>query len=226
MNSAILTPFPEPHCGCVSAHGVKPEVRNSAAPRPISARGDDLGFASVRPEKEDNDGGPDNLWGLSPTTNAVLELTTEITRADQTISKTEASQLLSSIQWYTKRNTHVTNRIPVLLHPSREPDRRASLPANTRIITEDDLSALRTDIERFADELAANRSWAKPTAEAEALQRNTRVAAGSGCGRVSSRTAAMSIARRFRTPPGTLREALDSPSGHHGTGRVCRDPTR
>ena len=97
-----------------------------------------LGFDSTRPEKEDNDGGPDNLWGLNPTTNAVIELKTELTREPPTIAKHEVGQLLTSIEWDVGRNPHVTDRIPVLLHPASELDRFAHLPATARIITEAD----------------------------------------------------------------------------------------
>lgn len=43
----------------------------------------------------------------------------------------------------------------MLLHTSHELERRASLPGKTRIITEADLESLRTDVLRFADEVAA-----------------------------------------------------------------------
>lgn len=131
-----------------------------------------LGFAASRPEKEDHDGGPDNLWGLSPTTNAVIELKTEVTRDNPKIIKSEASQLLASIQWDIDRNKHVTARIPVLVHPSNELDRCANLPSETRVITPADLEDLRVDVGRFADELAAGKVWADPAAVAKALQRN------------------------------------------------------
>jgi hypothetical protein len=131
-----------------------------------------LGFASTRPEKEDNDGGPDNLWGLSPNANAVIELKTEVSRADNRITKTEAGQLLTSIAWDGRRNQHVEHRIPVLIHPNHELEHRANLPDDARIVTEADLENLRTDVLRFADELAAANAWDDPAAVTAALQRN------------------------------------------------------
>lgn len=131
-----------------------------------------LGFASSRPEKEEDDGGPDNLWGLDPTTNAVIELKTEVSRNPPSISKTEAGQLLTSIAWDEKRNQHAVNRIAILVHPSNELHHKASLPPHVRIITETDLNNLRTDVLRFADELAAANGWTDPATVTEALQRN------------------------------------------------------
>lgn len=132
-----------------------------------------LGFTSTRPDKEDGDGGPDNLWGLSPTVNAVIELKTEITRADSRIKKIdEAGQLLTSLEWDQRRNKHVEKQIPVMIHPNAELHPSASLPVGTRIITEADLSDLRRDVIQFADELAAAKSWGDPDAVTVALQRN------------------------------------------------------
>lgn len=132
-----------------------------------------LGFASTRPDKEDKDGGPDNLWGMNPTTNAVIELKTEVNRGDLRISKVkEAGQLLTSLEWDARRNPHVTQRIPVMLHPSNELHPEASLPPETRIITMADLDNLRTDVLLFADEIAAAKSWGDPAAVTDALRRN------------------------------------------------------
>lgn len=135
--------------------------------------GHHLGFASTRPDKEEKDGGPDNLWGMTPTLNAVIELKTEVNRADPRIMKVkEAGQLLTSLEWDSCRNPHVTKRIPVMLHPSAELHPEASLPPETRIITVADLDNLRTDVLRFADEIAAAKSWGDPAAVTKGLQRN------------------------------------------------------
>lgn len=131
-----------------------------------------LGFESTRPEKEYGDGGPDNLWGLTPTRNAIIELKTGITRDDTRIVKSEAEQLLHSLEWDRNSNPHVQNQIPVMVHPDTTLHPAAVLNAATRIITPDDLVKLRKDVETFADELSSAKSWADPIAVAEALQRN------------------------------------------------------
>jgi hypothetical protein len=142
------------------------------AEQQIKELGFHLGFDSARPDKEDDDGGPDNLWGLSPTVNAVIELKTEVSRDDSRIKKTEAGQLLTSLTWDANRNKHVQKHIPVLIHPNSELQDNASLPPDARIITMADLKDLQTDVLLFADELAAARSWGDPAAVTEALQRN------------------------------------------------------
>ncbi|MEV3961592.1 DEAD/DEAH box helicase [Nocardia sp. NPDC050193] len=131
-----------------------------------------LGFASTRPEKEDGDGGPDNLWGLTPDTNAVIELKTEVTRDDTRIVKSEAEQLLHSLEWDVNHNPHITTRVPVIVHPGAELHPQAVLRPGTRVITKTDLDTLRADVQHFADELAAANSWADSAAVADALRRN------------------------------------------------------
>ncbi|ORV21734.1 hypothetical protein AWB98_27165 [Mycolicibacterium conceptionense] len=136
-----------------------------------------LGFASSRPENEENSG-PDVLWGLSPTSNAVIELKTEITRENPVIKKIEeAGQLLSSLQWDIDRNPDVTTRVPVLVHPSAVLSPNASLPPQARAITRPDLESLRADVEKFAKELVASGRWSDPTTVQDALTRN-RLTAG------------------------------------------------
>lgn len=143
------------------------------AEQQIKLLGHHLGFASTRPDKEEKDGGPDNLWGMNPTTNAVIELKTEVNRGDLRIAKIkEAGQLLTSLEWDARRNPHVTQRIPVMLHPSNELHPEANLPPETRIITMADLDKLRSDVLLFADEIAAAKSWGDPAAVTEALHRN------------------------------------------------------
>ncbi|PZT91584.1 MAG: hypothetical protein DI630_29345 [Gordonia sp. (in: high G+C Gram-positive bacteria)] len=131
-----------------------------------------LGFASTRPEKEHDNGGPDNLWGLTPTTNAVIELKTEVRRPDASIIKSEAGQLLSSLEWNQAANPDVPQRVPVLLHPGHVLHHQASLPADTRVITPTDLIRLRDSCIRWANELAQSSSWSNPTAVADGLKRH------------------------------------------------------
>lgn len=137
-----------------------------------------LGFSSSRPDQEENNGGPDNLWGLSPEANAVIELKTEITRKDPVIQKLdEAGQLLTSLEWDAIRNPAATTRIPVLVHPSAVLSRNASLPPHTRVITEHDLANLRADVENFVKDLVAAGRWSDPTTVRDALVRNQLTAA-------------------------------------------------
>jgi len=131
-----------------------------------------LGFASTRPEKEDRDGGPDNMWGLAVGRYGVIELKTDITRTDTKITKSEAEQLGHSMTWFEERYPDAAHAMPVLLHPSFVLRGDAHLPQSTRIITPDDLEALRRDVEAFVNELVANDSWSRPDAVTAALTRN------------------------------------------------------
>ena len=131
-----------------------------------------LGFGASRPEKEDRDGGPDNLWGLAPGRHAVIELKTEVTRPEPKIIKSEAEQLVHSLTWYSDHYPGEKAAEAVLLHPSNALSTHAHLPTGTRIITQQDLDALRIDVKAFADELAASRSWDDPQAVSAALARN------------------------------------------------------
>ena len=56
-----------------------------------------LGFTTQMPEKEFNDGGPDNLW-LGEDCFIIIECKNETTT--NKISKTDIEQLLSSIIWF------------------------------------------------------------------------------------------------------------------------------
>lgn len=131
-----------------------------------------LGFASSRPDREENDGGPDNLWGLSPASNAVIELKTEVTRENPVINKDEAGQLLTSLEWDARRNPDATTRVPVIVHPRAVLSPQASLPPHTRVITPQDLADLQADVDNFAKELAAATRWSDPATVRAALIRN------------------------------------------------------
>ncbi|CAM5707754.1 hypothetical protein MAUB1S_05179 [Mycolicibacterium aubagnense] len=131
-----------------------------------------LGFASIRPDRDADDGGPDNLWGLTPTSNAVIELKTEVTRANPQINKEEAGQLLLSMQWDARRNPHATTRLAVLVHPSAQLSSKANLPPASRVITKADVETLKSDVIAFANELAAAGSWSDANLVKDALIRN------------------------------------------------------
>lgn len=131
-----------------------------------------LGFGSNRPEKEDRDGGPDNLWGFAPGRYAVIEMKTDVTRDELAITKSEAEQLVHSMTWFGDHYPNATHSTPVLVHPSNELHAAAHLPAGTRIITTEDFDNLRRHVEAFVNEVAANTSWSDATAVTDALTRN------------------------------------------------------
>ncbi|WP_411375760.1 DEAD/DEAH box helicase [Arthrobacter sp. MPF02] len=129
-----------------------------------------LGFSSIRPEKDYNDGGPDNLWRLSPNVDAVIELKTEVNRNDTSIIKSEAGQLLHSLEWSVQHHPEATKRIPVLVHPGKSLHEKAQLPVDTRIITPQDLEGFRDHVIAFANTLASAKSWTNAHAVTDALK--------------------------------------------------------
>ncbi|MDQ0636435.1 hypothetical protein QFZ40_004406 [Arthrobacter pascens] len=136
-----------------------------------------LGFGSIRPEKEDRDGGPDNLWALTPQQHAVIELKTDVSRSKPVIIKSEAAQLVHSMTWFGKQYPDAGEPTPVLLHPSELLDSAAHVPGGTRVMTKSHLQDLRSDVEAFVKELASSASWADPKAVATGLERNQLTAA-------------------------------------------------
>lgn len=131
-----------------------------------------LGFGSSRPEKQDRDGGPDNLWGMTPKKYAVIELKTDVSRKAPVIIKSEAEQLGHSMMWFRKRYSDDPQATPVLVHPSERLDTAAHVPPGTRVITVQHLHHLRVDVESFVKELAASGYWADVKLVAAALARN------------------------------------------------------
>jgi hypothetical protein len=132
-----------------------------------------LGFGSSRPEKEERDGGPDNLWALSARQYAVIELKTDISRNNPVIIKSEAEQLTHSMTWFSKHYPEVSTPIPVLVHPSAELDTQAHVPPETRVITETGLRLLRQDVEAFVKHLTLAKTWSDPSAVTSALNRHS-----------------------------------------------------
>lgn len=131
-----------------------------------------LGFGSSRPEKDDREGGPDNLWALSAQQYAVIELKTDVSRAEPVIIKSEAEQLAHSMTWFSERYPDVPSPEAVLVHPTEKLDAQAHVPPRTRVITKAHLQSLRTDVEAFVKELTVSASWSDAEAVAAALARH------------------------------------------------------
>jgi hypothetical protein len=126
-----------------------------------------LGFASSRPDHQDHQG-PDNLWALSTTHHAVIELKTGCTTS--IIAKKDIDQLGGSVRWDEQQYPEVTQRLPVMLHPSRILDPSATPVPGMRVISETRLDQLKTAITTFASALAEGRGrWADEQAVAVQL---------------------------------------------------------
>lgn len=129
-----------------------------------------LGFDSRRPERDDRDGGPDNLW-ITDGRAFVIELKTAVERESPQIIKTEAGQLLSSIQWFRNRFPGFPEPTPVLIHPAKEMHQMANLPTNTRLVDKEAFEKLADRIADFGKEVADQHLLGSHAAIQGALQR-------------------------------------------------------
>lgn len=137
------------------------EELSDDAERAWQALGKHLGFTSTRPEKQYGTG-PDNLWALSATRQAVCELKTGC--ATNTIAKKDMDQLGGSVRWLNDHNAEV-EALPIMLHSSRVCDAKATEVPGMRVVTPamfeklkeavtSYAAALASDLDRWADEQA------------------------------------------------------------------------
>lgn len=110
-----------------------------------------IGFNSSRPEKEDNDGGPDNLWAIGNLEYFVIECKNGVDEKSTFISKADCSQLLSSVQWF--ENNYSDNGFkcyPIIIHRAKSFDTVASPSPDMRIINEDKLNSFKAAVKEFS----------------------------------------------------------------------------
>lgn len=142
------------------------EERTDAAEAAWERLGRHLGFASTRPERLYGTG-PDNLWALSDATHAVTELKTGA--SGDSIAKKDVDQLGGSVRWHDQQHPGVRG-IPVMLHPSRDVDRRGTVIPGMRVITSVKLDALKAAVGAYAVALADGHGrWTDNQAVAEQL---------------------------------------------------------
>jgi len=144
------------------------EHRTDEAENGLRLLGLHLGIVSSQPEREFGSG-PDNHWALSPSTNAIIELKTGVTRSPVTIVKSEVDQLAGALNWDENNNPDATVRLPVLVHPTIELDEKAYPPNGTRIIDPESLDRLKDAVTGFVNELAAAGTWGQTKAVVAAL---------------------------------------------------------
>ncbi|PAT13586.1 DEAD/DEAH box helicase family protein [Corynebacterium hadale] len=130
-----------------------------------------LGFDSRRPERDDRDGGPDNLW-ITDGRAFVIELKTAVERESPEITKTEAAQLLSSLQWFRNKFPGLPEPTPVLIHPARKMHDLANLPANSLLVDKEAYEKLAGRIADFGKEVADQHLLGSHTEVQRALQRH------------------------------------------------------
>jgi hypothetical protein len=125
-----------------------------------------LGLASTRPEKLYGTG-PDNLWALSSSRHAVIELKTG--SSTDTISKSDLDQLGGSVRWDEKTHRGA-DQVPVMVHPSDTIHDKGIAVPGMRVVTEQTWERLKQAVRGFAVALADGQGrWKDETAVAEQL---------------------------------------------------------
>lgn len=110
-----------------------------------------IGIRSSRPEKEDIKGSPDNLWAIDNLEYFIIECKNGVKADTTSISKSDCSQLLSSIQWF--KNFYDGNSFkyyPIMIHRVNAFDASASPTPDMRIMTEELLNNFKIAIRSFA----------------------------------------------------------------------------
>jgi Type III restriction enzyme, res subunit/Helicase C-terminal domain len=105
-----------------------------------------LGFIGQRPEDEFHKG-PDVLWGLGELKYLVIECKNGA--ITETICKADCNQLNGSGEWFVNTYDPTCEYTPILIHRSNKFDNAASPKSITRIVNEEKLASLRTNISDF-----------------------------------------------------------------------------
>lgn len=130
-----------------------------------------IGIHSSRPEKE-NKKGPDNLWAIGDLTYFIIECKSGVKPDIAEISKSDCSQLLSSIQWF--ENLYAGNShscYPIIVHRATRFDAAASPDPRMRIMTEERLEQFKVAVRSFAKSIANDENIAKDAKEVQKLLR-------------------------------------------------------
>ena len=116
-----------------------------------------IGFVGSRNE---NEGGPDNLWSVGDSKYFVIECKNGVNKDISSISKNDCEQLLSSIQWFENNyKKHGCTCEPILIHRSVEFEKRASPHPNTRIMTEQLLEKFKSAVSSFSVCITQSEIW-------------------------------------------------------------------
>jgi replicative superfamily II helicase len=114
-----------------------------------------IGISSSRPENDGVEGGPDNLWAIDDLEFFIIECKNGVKPDTTTISKSDNSQLLSSIQWF--ENLYKGNNFkftPIIIHKVNLFDAKASPNPNTRVMTEELLNKFKNAVRSFTRSIA------------------------------------------------------------------------
>jgi replicative superfamily II helicase len=112
-----------------------------------------LGFLSQRPDKEFKKG-PDNLWSWGNNEYVLFECKTEVDEKRKEISKTEASQLNSSIAWFNDEYPEGKVISFMVIH-TKSLAKNANFMDGVRIIRKQKLDNLKKNVKSFFMEFNA-----------------------------------------------------------------------
>jgi len=113
-----------------------------------------IGLFSERPEKEYNNGGPDNLWGMGDNLYYVIECKNESNSTE--ISKRDCGQLHNSKSWFYKEYGSKFKCIPIIIHRNNKFEKSASPEEDFRILDKDNLNLLKEKVQKFAIALCSD----------------------------------------------------------------------
>lgn len=130
------------------------EVSHNEFEESIRLLGKYIGLFSERPEKEYNNGGPDNLWGMGDNLYYVIECKNESNSAE--ISKRDCGQLHNSKSWFYKEYGSKFKCIPIIIHRNNKFEKSASPEEDFRILDKDNLDLLKEDVQKFAIALCSD----------------------------------------------------------------------
>lgn len=112
-----------------------------------------IGFKSHRPEN-DTGKGPDNLWLLGDNKYLVIECKNGAT--SDKICKSDCGQLNTSGHWFRENYDQTSFFVPVMIHQSTTLEYSATLESSTRIVNEEMLRKLKTEVHKFVNSLCKN----------------------------------------------------------------------
>lgn len=128
--------------------------------------GKHLGFDAQRPEQELGRG-PDVLWLLGDLSFLVIECKSG--SESNVIFKTDMAQLSQSMDWFEETYDETCKATPLMIHPSRRLDDKASARTGSQIMTFAKLKDLRDAVEKFASSIAVANSYTNHKAVWERL---------------------------------------------------------
>lgn len=136
----------------------------------IKLLGKYIGLFSERPEKEYNNGGPDNLWGMGDNLYYVIECKNESNSVE--ISKRDCGQLHNSKSWFYKEYGQKYKCIPIIIHINNKFEKNASPEDDFKIIDKEHLNLLKQNVNKFATALCSDISNMEDIRKLDALLKN------------------------------------------------------